>query len=1529
VEEKHSNISDEKIDELLELICNIAILNFEKPITIKGDGNKGDILAMGLNMLAEEWEDSLVSREQLEKSKSQLKRAQEVAKMGYWDLNLVTNELHWSYEIYEMFYVKQSEFGSDYEAFLDLTHPDDREKINKAFLESVENKTKYNVDHRVLLPSGKVIWVNEKCETTYHQNGTPLKSTGTVQDITERKNTENEKLEYGDLLDQSISEIFIFDAKTFKFIKVNKGALKNLQYTLEELKQMTPYDIKPLLSKEEFEELILPLKSGKKDVLRFETFHRRKDGSTYPLLVSLQSTTFQGNPVYFASILDTTEQKKAEQQLQESELRYRNFIKNSQEGIWRMQFNFPIKIETPIKTLSKQLLYDGVIMECNDRMAQTYGYDNSNDFLGKRLIDLFSPNEGLEEEIAIQRAMTFIENDFRIDGAISEEKDRNGQIIFIENSTIGIVKNGHLIEMWGVQRVVTGRIEGQKKLKKSEERYRNLFEKMNEGLMVADAKGIINFVNPQFAQLFGYKEEEVIGRNGFKLFFRPEDLKNIAPRLRSRKKGVHDQYEARMLHKTGRLIWVRVSASPNINEKNEFTGTTALVADISDKKHAELRQEVSYNIAKASNKLVLDITNASKIIHKEIGKVLDARNTYIALYDDQTNVIDFTFVSDSFLSKSSQKVLYKQRSFADGLTEIIIESKKPILLSDKEISEFFVGKNIRKKIKSTPLCFLGAPLKSGGKVIGVIALQSYEDANAFNKKDLEFLLYVSRQIGILLERIKNQEQIIQSEKKYSRLFNEMKEGLLFSDKDGIIKMVNPYFCKLVGYEESELIGENGYNLFHAKSVHKHLKKKVASRIKGISDKYELEFIGKDSNSIWTEISSSPQTDANGDFIGIMSIIKDISERREKEKEMNRLFRQIRSSEEQYRNLVADSPIGIILIEPYSGIIVESNSAFNKLLGYTKEQVNNLSYEHLVCESCWNDTKEVIKNLKENDKTRIEAIYEDVKGNEVYVDTTLSKTMYGDALPVVMINIFDITKRKKIETTNSIAFSIASKASEKDVSTLEFCQFVCHELEQVMDTNDFFISQDIGDNTVSFPFIKDKYFKKNLPLIRKKGNGLSEYIIRTGELVLLNGEDVKYFLDNQGLMQYSQIPKCWIGAPIISKGKVIGAIACQSYTKGNLYNEDHKKLLSVIGTYLGGFFERKLHHEALRESEVRFRGLIENSAEITCIMDIEGYVTYASPSVQTVLGYDPEEIVGSNLFEFVHQDDIEGVMEDHEKRLREGGTGIYKIRKVINKKGEWREIQVISSNQLNNPSIKGFIINAQDVTEIAKVQLELQKEHIKALQYQSMLLSSQLNPHFIFNSLNSIQYYILEQDPAPALNYLSNFAILMRSVLDNSTKPYITLEEEIKFLNIYLDLEENRYRNKFTFSINVSKSIDIYDVLIPPMLLQPYIENTVIHGVGNLAEGGVIKISFKKKGDQVICSIEDNGVGREKANELKTLRTGNTYNSFSTEINNSRLNILNKLGEEKYSGKIEDLQDKKGNPIGTKVTATFPYMVEDE
>ena len=200
------------------------------------------------------------------------------------------------------------------------------------------------------------------------------------------------------------------------------------------------------------------------------------------------------------------------------------------------------------------------------------------------------------------------------------------------------------------------------------------------------------------------------------------------------------------------------------------------------------------------------------------------------------------------------------------------------------------------------------------------------------------------------------------------------------------------------------------------------------------------------------------------------------------------------------------------------------------------------------------------------------------------------------------------------------------------------------------------------------------------------------------------------------------------------------------------------------------------------------------------------------------------------------------------------------------------------------------------------------------------LRSQMNPHFIFNALNSVNSFIATNDERTANKYLSDFSQLMRSVLENSEEDFIPLKKEIELLQLYTKLEHFRFKDKFDYSIEVDETIDTEDFQIPPMLLQPYIENAVWHGLRYKTEKGHLKISIAPKSkDEITITITDDGIGRERS---KALKTSHQKKQNSKGMNNikKRVAILNEMYKDKVDVFIEDFQQL--DDVGTKVIVTL-------
>ena len=232
--------------------------------------------------------------------------------------------------------------------------------------------------------------------------------------------------------------------------------------------------------------------------------------------------------------------------------------------------------------------------------------------------------------------------------------------------------------------------------------------------------------------------------------------------------------------------------------------------------------------------------------------------------------------------------------------------------------------------------------------------------------------------------------------------------------------------------------------------------------------------------------------------------------------------------------------------------------------------------------------------------------------------------------------------------------------------------------------------------------------------------------------------------------------------------------------------------------------------------------------------------------------------------------------------------------------------------------------------LAEKELQLQKlqNERRITDMEMMALRSQMNPHFIFNCLNSINRFVLRNDTESASNYLTKFSKLMRMVLENSKQVLIPLGEEVKCLELYIQMEQFRCKNSFTYYVKYHDGVNTEEAMIPPLLLQPFVENAIWHGVNPKEGDGKIGIEFFQKEEALYCVIKDNGIGRKKASELKS-QLSQHHKSMGLQITKERLAILEEEHTNESPVEIEDLFDENEQAAGTKVTIRIFSLPEFE
>lgn len=229
-----------------------------------------------------------------------------------------------------------------------------------------------------------------------------------------------------------------------------------------------------------------------------------------------------------------------------------------------------------------------------------------------------------------------------------------------------------------------------------------------------------------------------------------------------------------------------------------------------------------------------------------------------------------------------------------------------------------------------------------------------------------------------------------------------------------------------------------------------------------------------------------------------------------------------------------------------------------------------------------------------------------------------------------------------------------------------------------------------------------------------------------------------------------------------------------------------------------------------------------------------------------------------------------------------------------------------------------------VKRIMRKEAEKAETVARMTELEQMALRSQMNPHFIFNCLNSIQDYVMNRDVLGVNEFITNFSRLIRLTLELSIQSRISLSEEVNYLSTYLDLEKRRFEDKFVYEITLSEQIDAEDYHIPPLILQPYVENAIRHGINYRKDKeGKIRINVGSGADHLICSIEDNGVGRKQSARLKG-DYSIEYQSRGMALTAKRVEMFNKTNRSFLLIEIQDLEDISGTPTGTRIILRFPF-----
>ncbi|NQU84876.1 MAG: PAS domain S-box protein [Mariniphaga sp.] len=503
-----------------------------------------------------------------QKNQYYLSKAQEIGKIGTWELDLIKNELIWTDQNYQNFGVPTGT-PLTYEIFLNCVHPDDRDFVNSKWMEALTGKP-YDIEHRLVVDN-KVRWVREKANAEFDTKGNPIMAIGFTQDITVRKQTE-QALQLTQFSVDNLTDAVYWFGPDAKFIYVNEAAVEALGYTKKELLTMTVHDIGPDFPEEVWPAHWAELKEKKSYLI--QTFHQRKDQSTFPVEITVNFVQFGGEEINYAIAKDITERRKAEKNLKESELKFRLLAEFTYD--WEYWID-----------------QDGKYIYLSPSCERITGYSPKDFYNNPELLfDLVHPDYAKKVYSHYSKKAEDQKSIFNFEFLIINS---SGNLRWLEHNCTPVFDNqGNFMGRRGNNRDITERKKTEEKLKESEERFKSLMQQSPFVVELYDLKGLQISVNKAYEELWNFpakttlnkfnvlKSKEVVDTGLIKYINRAYAGESVTvpeyifdPTGNTEAKGV------------GRIRWLSTRIYPLKDKSGKVKNIVIVHQDITDRKKAE------------------------------------------------------------------------------------------------------------------------------------------------------------------------------------------------------------------------------------------------------------------------------------------------------------------------------------------------------------------------------------------------------------------------------------------------------------------------------------------------------------------------------------------------------------------------------------------------------------------------------------------------------------------------------------------------------------------------------------------------------------------------------------------------------------------------------------------------------------------------------------------------------------------------------------------------------------------------------
>ncbi len=712
-----------------------------------------------------------------------------------------------------------------------------------------------------------------------------------------------------------------------------------------------------------------------------------------------------------------------------------------------------------------------------------------------------------------------------------------------------------------------------------------------------------------------------------------------------------------------------------------------------------------------------------------------------------------------------------------------------------------------------------------------------------------------------------EERLRASEHKFAKIFQQGPDLMVITrESDLVIYDVNDKASSVMGYRREELLGRlsSEFTFFVNDVDRKQFFEQYA-----LHGKAEAECLWqrKDGSIIHVSISSQ-QMEMDGEKY-FSSVIKDISDRKK--------------AEERFQKSFDLNPDLMVILTEEERIVVEVNSKIESLMLYKRAEIIGHCPDEFNIWANQNDLDIHYSKYRNAGKSSTETWVRKKNGQLFPAFISSTRIQFSGEYYILVI-IRDITNQRIAEEEKEVArYSLNERM--KELTTLyKTSQILQQEKKSTQE-----VLQEIVDVLPpgwQYPEIT-----------------AARITIDSGQVVTKNF--------SEGTANQSQ----WFDVPGSGRGKVeIVYLENKPAEVEGPFLAEERDLINMISEMLHAYFTHKHEAEELDKAEANLYATINNTEVFIWSVDTQfKLLSFNMPFAQYMKDrYGIEIRSGAKILGIPTAPAIRELEQKWDHQYSQVLKGV-PVKFEENRSGI--DFQYSLNPIREGDQVIGISVFAENITDRKTRDLELAEAIKKVGELKLMALRSVMSPHFIFNVLNAIQYYITKNDRLNAINYLSTFSKLMRSVLTHSVSNKITLADEIDMLKNYIHLEMLRFENKFDFNIVADRNVDLEDIEIPSLLIQPYVENAILHGLYNKDGKGTLWIRIKEENEVVIFEIEDDGVGREAATKLRQ-QNFPSHKSLGVKLTEERLKLIN--GQNLTSFEIDDLKDAHG-PSGTRVT----------